>query len=126
MIAKTILAAALAALPLVGAAQGSPLAAATQAEIDHLLEYIAHSDCRFSRNGSWHGMGEAREHIEMKYQSLRGRGKVRDTEDFIENAAARSSLTGKNYLVQCPGQAEVPSTQWLGTELARFRQRPKR
>jgi hypothetical protein len=109
-------------LPIgVFAAQPAPSA---QAEIDHLLSYIAHSDCRFYRNGSWHGMDEARAHVSTKYEWLRDHGEVSTAEDFIEGAASRSSLSGKNYRVQCPGAAEQSTGPWLKAELGRFRASP--
>jgi hypothetical protein len=97
---------------------------ASKAEIDHLLDYIAHSGCRFNRNGSWHGMDEARDHITMKYESLRKRGRALDAETFIEEAASKSSLSGKDYLVECPGKPVTASRSWLRAELDRFRVAP--
>src|SRR5689334_12851455 len=93
--------------PLAHAA--APLAPRAQGEIDHLLGYIAHSDCRFERNGSWHGMGEARDHVATKLDYLRKHGEVDSAESFIDKAASRSSLSGSDYRVQCPGAAAVPS-----------------
>ncbi len=120
---RWILAGATLAFPMAMAAQPAPPGA--QAEIDHLLGYIASSKCRFNRNGSWHAMEEARAHIGMKYDYLRDRGKVPDAETFIEDAASRSSFSGKNYLVECPGQPAIPSASWLRSELERFRKMPK-
>jgi hypothetical protein len=122
---KPILAALLLAVAFFAPAAPARAASGAQAEIEHLLDYIARSSCRFNRNGSWHGMEEARSHITMKYEYLRDLGKARDAESFIEEAAAGSSMSGKNYLVQCPGEAAMPSAAWLKTELARFRERPR-
>jgi hypothetical protein len=118
-----VAAAATLAFPLAMAAQ--PALPAAQAEIDHLLAYIAQSNCRFNRNGSWHGMEEARDHIAMKYKYLRDRDKVADAETFIDEAASRSSFSGKDYLVECPGHTATPSAGWLKAELARFRKAAK-
>jgi hypothetical protein len=117
------LAAAALAFPFAMAAQ--PVPSKGQAEIDHLLDYIGHSNCRFNRNGSWHGMDEAKSHITMKYGYLRDRGKVPDAEAFIDDAASKSSFSGKNYLVECPGQPPTPSADWLRAELERFRKASK-
>ena len=111
----------LALIPGLALAQPTPLAARTQAEIDHLMGYIAQSECRFSRNGSWHDMAKARSHVAMKLEYLRDRGQIDSAEAFIEKAAAQSSLSGERYLVQCPGAEPVPSAGWLKDELARFR-----
>ena len=123
MTTRWILAASALAFPMAVAAQPAPPAA--QAEIDHLLDYISHSNCRFNRNGSWHGMEEARAHIGMKYNYLRDRDKVPNAEAFIDDAASKSSFSGKNYLVECPGQPATPSGDWLRAELERFRKLPK-
>jgi hypothetical protein len=123
MTRRFALAAAALAFPAAMAAQ--PVPAGAQAEIDHLLDYIGHSNCRFNRNGSWHGMDEAKSHITMKYGYLRDHGKVPDAEAFIDDAASKSSLSGKNYLVECPGQPPAPSADWLRAELERFRKAPK-
>jgi len=74
------------------------LAAAEQsdmdAEISHLLTYLAASDCRYVRNG---------------------------TERFIELSASKSTLSGKSYSIRCPGQSEQSSKAWLNAELQRYR-----
>jgi hypothetical protein len=122
---KQLLAGLLLALPLAAIAQpvvpGVP--GRTLAEIDHLFDYIAKSDCKFNRNGSWHDMVAARAHIGTKFEWLKERGKVDSAESFIDNAASKSSLSGEEYLVQCPGSPTVPSAAWLKAELARFRQK---
>lgn len=93
-----------------------------QGEIDHLIGYIAAaSECRFNRNGSWHDMAEARGHVSMKYEYLRDRDRVSTAEDFIDGAASRSSLSGKDYLVQCGASPPIPAGTWLRAELARWR-----
>jgi len=57
----------------------------------------------------------------MKYEYLRDRGPIDSAEAFIDNAASRSSLSGMDYQVQCPGNPAVPAGRWLRDELARFR-----
>ncbi len=92
----------------------------TQQEIDHLMRYIAASDCRFIRNGKAYDPQAAREHIQKKYDYLQSR--IRSAEDFIHHAASRSSMSGAPYLVDC-GQKPTPCADWLHAELARFRRR---
>jgi hypothetical protein len=120
---KPLLAALALALPAAASAQPvvPPVPAQAQAEIDHLFDYISRSNCKFNRNGSWHDMVAARSHVSTKYEWLKERGKIDSTESFIDNAASRSSFSGKDYLVQCPGNDSVPSASWLKAELARFR-----
>ena len=115
------LAALAAALPLAALAQPAPLPARTQAEIRHLLDYISQSGCRFGRNGDWADTNAARDHVEFKYQYLRNRGMIASAEDFIDKAASRSSLSGKEYLVQCPGTPAAPTGGWLRAELDHYR-----
>ena len=121
---KQLLAGLLVALPLAATAQPvvPPVSARAQAEIDHLFDYIAKSDCRFNRNGSWHDMVAARAHVNTKYEYLKERGKIDSAESFIDNAASQSSFSGQDYQVQCPGAEATTSAFWLKAELARFRQ----
>ena len=118
---KTLIAASLLTAPLAAMAQPTPLAARTQAEIDHLFAYIAASGCKFNRNGSWHDMAEARSHVATKYDWLMARGMIDSAETFIDRAASRSSFSGSDYLVQCPGTDTMPTSGWLKAELARYR-----
>jgi hypothetical protein len=107
------------AFPFLALAAPTPRA---QGEIEHLIGYIAGaSDCRFNRNGSWHDMAEARGHVTMKYEYLRDLDRVATAEDFIDGAASRSSLSGKDYLVQCGAAPAMPAGAWLRAELARWR-----
>jgi Family of unknown function (DUF5329) len=120
---KQMLAGLLLALPVAAFAQPvvPPISAPVQVEIDHLFDYIAHSGCKFNRNGSWHDMAMAKSHVNNKFEYLKERGKIDTTESFIDNAASKSSFSGNDYLVQCPGSAIVPSAAWLKAELARYR-----
>lgn len=93
-------------------------ALANEAEIAHLLNFVASSDCIFQRNGDVHSPAEAREHIDKKYQYLKKR--VKTTEQFIRYAATRSSISRKEYTVTC-GDRQLTSAQWMATELERFR-----
>lgn len=92
-------------------------------EITHLLEFVATSSCAFIRNGQVYPAAEARAHLERKYAALKDR--IRTAEDFINLAAARSSLSGESYRVRCnPGQ-EQETSAWLRSELLRFRSHPR-
>jgi len=110
------------AVALHGAAQAAPDARA-QAEIAHLLEYVATPGCQFQRNGSWHDGAEARSHLQQKYDYLVKRKLVTDAESFIARAATESSMSGSAYQVKCGGGKAVASAVWLKEELVRFRGR---
>ena len=87
-------------------------------EIDHLLNFIKTSDCIFIRNSSRHDSEEAVKHIEKKYNYLKKR--IKSTEDFIQGAATKSSLSGKPYMIICNGR-EMITADWLRAELKRYR-----
>ena len=88
-------------------------------EIQHLMDYIAGSQCRFIRNGKTYDAEAAQAHIQRKYDHIRRR--VRTTEDFIDLAASRSTMSGEPYRVQC-GAETLLCADWLRAELERRRQ----
>jgi hypothetical protein len=96
-------------------------ASSTAEEIAALLDFVAGSGCEMVRNGSIHDAAEARSHLERKLAYLRDRNRIGSAEDFIELAASRSSLSGRDYTVRCTGESERASGDWLRAELARLR-----
>jgi uncharacterized protein DUF5329 len=104
-------------LPVLGAAPSSTAGA----EIQHLLAYLETSGCQFYRNGTWHAAAEASVHLKKKYRYLLDKGLIKSAEDFIERAAAESSVSGKPYQVRCGASVPVTSAQWLSEELVRYR-----
>ncbi len=92
-----------------------------QIEVNFLLGYVDGSACEFYRNGTWRDSKAAQEHLRDKYNYLVARNQINTTEDFIEMAATKSSLSGQPYKVRCNGSATVTSNQWLRDELTRFR-----
>ena len=102
----------------------SPTAAAEpggHGEISRLIDAMAASDCRFERNGKWYGAAEAKVHLQRKYDWLRKRDQAATAEQFIAAAASNSSVSGKPYHVQCPGQAREASADWFKQQLQRLR-----
>jgi hypothetical protein len=99
-----------------------PSHAGMASEIDHLLAYIETSGCTFNRNGTIHNSQDASEHIRKKYTHTKRY--IKTTEDFIQYAATKSSISGKPYQVTCEG-FEIPTAKWLADELARFRKNSK-
>jgi hypothetical protein len=108
------------ALVWIAAAHAAPTPAA-KAEIEYLLSATASSDCRFYRNGTWYDAKAAAAHLRLKYESLTARELIHDTEDFIDKAATKSSLSGRDYAIKCEGIAEVSSRQWLTGLLVSYR-----
>ena len=92
--------------------------ASMQEEINHLLNYIETSDCIFIRNNSRHTPDKAVSHIKRKYNYLKKR--IKTTDDFIDGAATKSSMSGKPYMSICDGK-EMATADWLRAELKRYR-----
>ena len=108
------------ALILIAAAQAAPTPAA-KAEIEYLLSAVASSDCRLYRNGTWYEAKSAAEGVRGKYATLAARGLIGDTADFIDRAATKSSMSGRDYVIKCEGIAEMSSRQWLTNLLVAYR-----
>src|SRR5262249_4988555 len=102
-------------------ASAAPLPPAARAEVDALLARLAASSCQFNRNGSWHDAQEAKTHLLRKLDYLEGKDLVKTAEQFIELGAAKSSTSGKPYLVRCGSAAAVESKAWLLAELKALR-----
>lgn len=113
--------AAACALLASGLAQAA-VSPATRAEVDHLLDKVGQSECRFNRNGSWHDAKDARAHLQKKLDYMVKRDLLKDAEGFIEHAASKSSMSGKAYQIQCPGAGAVASGTWFTQELKRYRE----
>jgi hypothetical protein len=90
------------------------------AEIEHLISYLETSGCVMIRNGKSHSGEEGAKHVRRKYEHFRK--KLNSTEQFIELSASGSSISGRKYTVECPGESAITSQEWLLSELARYRQ----
>lgn len=89
------------------------------AEIEYLMTAIGDSGCEFIRNGKRHDAEAAERHIRMKYS--RAKRYAPTAERFIERLASKSSISRRRYLMDCPGEAPVPSGDWLTARLAEYR-----
>ena len=105
------------ALPFV--AQAAPSEKA-KAEIAGLMDNLARSGCQFQRNGDWHDAADARAHLQRKYDYLLKKSLVDTSEQFIQRAASKSSVSGKPYRVKC-GALELDSAVWFDMQLQRLR-----
>ena len=115
--ATPLLLALVLAAPLVARAGPTP---EVERAVEHLLEYIEKSGCSFYRNGSWNDAKVAQAHVRMKYESLARQASVVTAKDFIDKAAAESSLSGSPYQIRCGAKPPVLSRVWLSEELARY------
>ena len=89
-------------------------------EIDFLLDTVVSSHCLFIRNGKEYSAPEAREHLQMKRK--RGKRHYSDTEEFIEKIASKSSLSGKDYLIQCGEAPQQTANEWFSALLQKYRE----
>jgi len=90
-----------------------------EAEVEHLISYLAESDCQMVRNGKSHNGTDGANHVRRKYAHFRK--EISSTEDFIRYSATKSTLSSRYYEVQCPGEAPVRSQDWLLKELKAYR-----
>lgn len=87
------------------------------AEVESLLTMLGTSQCQFYRNGSWHGGQEAESHLRMKYDYMLRKGSLTSADQFIDEVATRSSLSGEPYAVRCGAEPPQPSATWLKSRL---------
>jgi len=97
--------------------------ASTQDEINHLLSFVASTDCKYERNGTMHNGREAVEHINKKYAYYID--DIESTEDFIKYSATKSKMSGKFYKIHCNNESTMKSQDWLLTELKVYRKAHK-
>ena len=93
--------------------------ASSEDEINHLLNFVASTDCQYERNGTLHNGKEAVEHINKKYAYYLD--DIESTEDFIKYSATKSMMSGKYYKIHCGSKPSVNSQDWLLTELSVYR-----
>ena len=94
-------------------AQATPPSPVADAEIRALIARLGESSCRFQRNGRWYDASAAQAHLQRKYAWALRREREGDADAFIEQAASRSSATGRAYRVSCPGQPETAADEWF-------------
>ena len=92
---------------------------ADERETSYLLSQMRTAGCKFVRNGVEYDGNSAAEHLATKASHLGDR--IRSTDEWIELAGARSSQSGKPYVIRCPGQPDQESRDWLKQELDRYR-----
>ncbi len=100
------------------------LTSANKSEINALLLVLKTSGCQFNRNGTWYSSQAAETHLARKLDYLVSKSAVASTEQFIERAATKSSVTGQAYAVRCGNGPSIPSKVWLSRELNILRTLP--
>ena len=89
------------------------------AEVEHLINYLANSDCRMVRNSKSYSAKDGAKHMRRKYKYFRD--EISSTEEFIEYAGTKSTKSGRLYEVLCIGQEPEFSRDWLLKELNAYR-----
>ncbi len=92
-------------------------------EVSALLQALGTSQCEFFRNGSWYDSEKAESHLQRKLDYVKRKDLLSSVDAFVDQAASRSSMTGKPYLVRCPGHEAQPSTDWFKQKLGELRAR---
>ncbi len=110
------------ALLLFWCSMGSSLLTAApcteEQKIDFLIQSVAKLEGSFVRNGEEHSPEAAAAHLRTKLTQAQKSWfappkKTWTARMFIEKLAARSSVSGKPYLIRPKGQAEVTAEAWL-------------
>lgn len=90
-------------------------AATSDDEITDLIDVLRSSQCQFERSGRWYDSEKAADHLQDKWDYAKD--DIKSTEDFINNVANGSWMSGDDYHVKCPGQEEMTSRAWLLQQL---------
>jgi len=86
-------------------------AAATEKHrIDSAIEAVEHSGLTFIRSGREFDGPAAAEQLRSE---LELRQQVRTFDQFIEQVASRSAISGETYLVRLPSEKTMPLATWL-------------
>jgi Family of unknown function (DUF5329) len=93
-----------------------------QVEVEHLLTFVAVSNCEFYRNGTWYDANQAQAHLREKLSIVTPTNHVLTAEEFIEKVATKSAFTGIAYQIRCAGDKPVAVSEWLLGELRHYRQ----
>lgn len=105
----------------ISTANATAVSTQTKAEIEALLNRLGSSTCQFNRNGTWYSAAEAKAHLAKKFDYVLEKNLATTTEQLIDAAAAKSSVSGKPYQVRCPNAAAQDSAAWLNAALKDIR-----
>ena len=94
-----------------------------QAMIELLLAEVESSGVTFIRNGKEHQPKQAASHLRRKWKYAGS--KIETAEQFIDEAATRSSTTGKPYLIKLKDGSTIEAADWLYQRLKDIRARNK-
>jgi len=86
-----------------------------QEKISYLLNIIGTSKLIFIRNGVEYPGREAKAHLQKKREAVGNA--IQTVDDFINNIASHSSITGKPYYIEFPDGTKIESEKWLRDKL---------
>ncbi|WP_439881479.1 DUF5329 family protein [Pontibacter sp. MBLB2868] len=90
-------------------------------KVDRLIQYIrGMKGAVFIRNGSEHTCKEAADHLQSKWE--KHKGQIKTAEEFIEELASRSGLSGQDYMIRFEDGSETTTNAVLTKELKRLEQ----
>jgi phage-related protein len=113
---RRVLCWAVAMLPAPALAAVSP---SEQARIDRLIEYVrSRHDVVFVRNGSDYSCEDAANFMRGKLKAMGAQ--VSTAQQFIEQIATKSSMTGQPYTSRFADGKTMPLAQFLSDELRRM------
>lgn len=88
-----------------------------ETRVDNLLIAVGKQEqLIFIRNGSEHNATEAESHLRLKLGKTKKR--LKTAEQFVDNVASKSSITGTAYQVKLPGQPPVDAQIYLSQLLS--------
>lgn len=106
------------------------LAGLTELEkIEKLIVAIEQANVQFIRNGQAYPPNEAAQHLRSKLDQAANSWFAPKKSDwtavmFIDKVASKSSLSGKDYLIQFPDGKQVTARAWLMEKLKIIEQSP--
>lgn len=106
---------------MISTSANADVSAEQKLETSHLLNFVKDTPCKIIRNGKAYDGNGAVTHIRKKYDYFKD--DIETTEQFIELAATKSTLSGKYYTVVCGDAQPVRTKDWLLEELRNYRQR---
>lgn len=90
-------------------------------KVERLIQFVrGMKGATFIRNGSEHTCKEAADHLQSKWE--KHKNQVKSAENFIEEIASRSGMTGQDYLIRFADGTEVTTNEVLTKELKRLEQ----
>jgi len=98
---------------------GDAMPAAERDRVERLISYVeSHTDVAFVRNGTAYDSKDAATFLREKMNAMGDR--VTTAQQFIEQIATRSSMSGEPYMIRHPDGRTEHSAKFLGDELKRM------